>query len=502
MSTTTTLFESVSQLMNKIKDIQATISLLGWDQEVNMPTGSAPARAEHISTLSSISHELITNDSAKSLFEDAKSHLDSYSGTEKRLLTLFIEEFEQNIVLPMQLIKDTAKARALGQTAWRQAYHDSDYSLFQPYLQRLLDLKIEAAEHIGYKEHRYDAMLDNYEKGATVTLLTPIFEELRQGTIELLQEVDSKKEYVNRDFLHRTFEPVKQLSFAKQMSERLGFDFNKGRIDLSTHPFCTSFSPIDVRITTRVSEDKFHSCFFGVIHETGHALYEQGVNQEIARTFAGGGSSLGIHESQSLFWENYVCRSEEYWMYAFPILKKEFPDQFYNVNLEQFFKAINKISTSLNRVESDEITYNLHIILRFEIEKGLFEGSIRTEDIPEIWNTKMNEYLSVVPENDKQGCLQDVHWSFGGFGYFPTYTLGKLYGAMFWNQINKDIPKTKDMIAQGNFTDILQWLRTNIHQYGRLKTPQEIVKDVTGRPLTATDFLEYAKNKVTKVYGA
>jgi len=500
MSTPSALFDSVSQLMSKIKDIQSSISLLGWDQEVNMPTGSAPARAEHISTLSSISHELMTNDTAKKHYETAKEHLESFSGNEKRLLSLYIEEFEQNIVLPMELVKDTAKARALGQTAWRQAYHDSDYSLFQPYLKRLLDLKTEAAEHIGYKEHRYDPMLDNYEKGATVALLTPTFEELRQGTISLLQSVDDKDVYVNRDFLHRSFEPSKQLSFAKQMSERLGFDYNKGRIDLSTHPFCTSFSPIDVRITTRVSEDKFHSCFFGVIHETGHALYEQGINPEISRTFAGGGSSLGIHESQSLFWENYVCRSEEYWVYAFPILKKEFPDQFYNVSLEQFYKAINKISTSLNRVESDEITYNLHIILRFEIEKGLFDGSIRSGDIPEIWNAKMKEYLNVVPENHKQGCLQDVHWSFGGFGYFPTYSLGKLYGAMFWNQINKDIPKTKDMIAQGNFTEILQWLRTKIHTFGRMKTPQEIVMDVTGRPLTAKDFLEYAQNKINRVY--
>ncbi len=500
MSTPSALFDSVSQLMSKIKDIQSSISLLGWDQEVNMPTGSAPARAEHISTLSSISHELMTNDTAKKHYETAKEHLESFSGNEKRLLSLYIEEFEQNIVLPMELVKDTAKARALGQTAWRQAYHDSDYSLFQPYLKRLLDLKTEAAEHIGYKEHRYDLMLDNYEKGATVALLTPTFEELRQGTISLLQSVDDKDVYVNRDFLHRSFEPSKQLSFAKQMSERLGFDYNKGRIDLSTHPFCTSFSPIDVRITTRVSEDKFHSCFFGVIHETGHALYEQGINPEISRTFAGGGSSLGIHESQSLFWENYVCRSEEYWVYAFPILKKEFPDQFYNVSLEQFYKAINKISTSLNRVESDEITYNLHIILRFEIEKGLFDGSIRSGDIPEIWNAKMKEYLNVVPENHKQGCLQDVHWSFGGFGYFPTYSLGKLYGAMFWNQINKDIPKTKDMIAHGNFTEILQWLRTKIHTFGRMKTPQEIVMDVTGRPLTAKDFLEYAQNKINRVY--
>jgi carboxypeptidase Taq len=496
------IIEQVTSSMNTIKDIQSASALLGWDQETYMPDGSARARAEQIATLDSLAHQHLTSDSSQKLAQEAQEIVESTNNhtQETRLLRLYAQEVHRAVKLPESLVHQTSKAVSLAHDSWKKARSESNFSLFADDLKQLLTLKSTAAELYGYEENRYDALLNIYEPGMKVSRLKPVFANLQAGTTSLLKEIEPVKQRANDKILYQSFPTDKQVNFARMIVDSLGFNFDTGRIDLSVHPFCTSFAPTDVRLTTRVFEHDVRSCLFGLIHEAGHGMYEQGFAPELARTFASDGASMGIHESQSLFWENVIARSEEFWQWALPLMKDYFPEQLSGVTPFAMYKAINTIEPSFIRIESDEITYNIHIIIRFEIENMLINEEIKVEDVPTVWNNKMQEYLGITPPDDSQGCLQDIHWSFGGFGYFPSYTLGKLYAAMFRKKIVADLPTISDDIRRGHFGNILQWLRTNIHQYGKTMTPNELVMSITGNELSEHDFIEYAKAKAYRVY--
>lgn len=492
------LDKKVRSLMNTICDIQAASSILNWDQETYMPSGAAETRAEQISSLDALAHQFLTGNEAQKAVE-AITTLNGESA-QYPLLKLFKEDFEKAVKIPEELVRKTSKATALAHESWKKARQAADFSLFEKSLQELVDLKIEAAELYGYEKDRYDALLNIFEPGMTVGLLTPVFDRLKTATKDLLDTIEPKKDTVTDAPMLRYYPHDGQMTLSALIAERMGFKFENGRIDLAAHPFCTSFSQYDVRLTTRVNEHDLGSCLYGVIHEAGHGMYEQGFSTDLARTFGADGASMGIHESQSLLWETIITRSEEFWQFALPHLQKQFPGTADDLTPRDLFKAVNKVQPSLIRVDADEVTYNMHIVLRFEIEQMMINGKVALKDIPELWNEKMRNYLGVVPPDNAKGCLQDIHWSFGGFGYFPSYTLGKLYAAMLWKVIQKDIPNIRENIATGDFTALLGWLRENIHTYGRTQKPGEIMTRITGSALNAEAFVEYINTKFADVY--
>lgn len=487
--------------MSTVAGIDSALGLLGWDQETYMPSNAVEARANQLAVLSGLRHEQLTSDEALSAGEGAKAHLPSLTERKRLVVLNFLEEQERAIKLPAEHVEKVARTTTLGQDAWKRAKDARDFSLFRDSLEEITNLKRAEAELLGYEQHPYDAMLDLYEPGLTVEQLNPVFASLVSSTRSLLDDIKPFSTNVSNAVLFRTYPKQQQLEFASRLVQQLGFSMQTGRVDLSAHPFCTHFDRTDVRLTTRIREQDLRSCLFGLIHESGHGMYEQGVSPDLSGTLSGQGASMGIHESQSLFWENIIGRSEEFWQWAFPQLRDVFPDQLASESPESFFKAINVMQPSLNRVESDELTYNLHIILRFEIERDLMAGTLSVKDIPAAWNEKMAMLLGVVPSTDDEGCLQDVHWSFGGIGYFPSYTLGKLYSAMLWNRMQREQPNVKNAIRNGEFAVILSWLRDNIHDYGKTEKPAAIIQRVCHSPLTEVDFVNYVKAKAQRVYG-
>ncbi len=497
-----TAYQRMQELMHTVTDLGAASAVLGWDQETYMPDGAVAGRAEQLATLSTLIHRFSTNEAAQAIASEILAVKDTLTDEQQRVAGVFAYDVQRATKLPADLVEESARVASFAQDAWKRAREASDFSIFQPLLEKIVELKRREADLLGTADHPYDNLIETYEPGMTVALLTPVFDELREGTKAILANIDPHQASVNDDVLYRSYPSDQQLAFAKDIVRTLGFDFNTGRVDLSAHPFCTNFGASDVRLTTRIRENDLRSCLFGLVHEAGHGMYEQGIGPSLWRTFAGQGASMGIHESQSLFWENVVARSEEFWSWCFPKLRDAFPHQLGDQTPTSFFKAINCMKPSLNRVESDELTYNLHIILRFELERDLIAGAIEVRDVPELWNQKMRDSLGVVPPNDREGCLQVVHWSFGGIGYFPSYTLGKLYAAMEWNAMQIEMPEVRNHIANGEFDGIRSWLRDRIHTCGRTERPNEILQRVCGRSLTSTDFLEYVGAKAARVYGA
>ena len=493
-------YEQLLRVMNTVADLGAAGALLGWDQETYMPDGSVSGRANQLATISSLIHHHVTSAETKALVAELKPQLENLPEAQRRIVRTFIRDHDMATKLPVELVEEMSHTAAMAQDAWKRARAASDFSIFEPLLHKTVELKRREAALLGDAAHPYDNLLDQYEPGLTVEHITPVFERLRQGTVRLLAEIQPAQDGVSDAVLYKSYDKDLQLETAQQIIATLGFDFSTGRVDLSAHPFCTNFGKQDVRLTTRIRENDLRSCLFGLIHEAGHGMYEQGIGEEFERTPAGQGASMGIHESQSLFWENVVARSEEFWHWAFPKVQAAFPEQTAGLTPRDFYRAINKMHPSLNRVESDELTYNLHIILRFEIERDLIAGVMEVSDIPRVWNEKMQASLGVTPPNDAEGCLQDVHWSFGGIGYFPSYTLGKLYAAMEWNSMQQHIPDVKEQIRRGEFGSVLAWLRDNIHSVGRSETPAEIIDRVCGRELTEVDFLDYVGAKARDVY--
>lgn len=495
-------FEELKDYLAEIHDLYTAASVLSWDQQTYMPIAGAESRAMQMATLIKHAHELFASDKTGQLLDNAKAEISDkdYDSLEVSLVRVTRRKYNRLIKIPTKLVVELTKATSLGDIAWRKARETSDFSIFQPHLEKILDLTIQKAEALGYEDRIYDALLYEFEPEMKTSQVEKLFNELKTGLIPIVKAISNKLDIIDDSIFDQEFDEDKQWNFGIEVIKNLGFDFKRGRQDHSAHPFTTGFSTDDVRITTHIYKDQFKSALFSSIHEAGHAMYDQGLDKKFSRTILRNGASLGVHESQSRLWENIIGRNKDFWIFWLPHLKKYFPTQLEGVNVNTFYKAINKVEPSLIRIEADEITYNLHIFLRFEIEKLMLEHKIKVRDLPELWNSKMKEYLGIFPENDAKGVLQDIHWSHGMIGYFPTYSLGNMLSVLFYNHAVKDIPAIPDEIKEGNFEPLLNWMREKIHKEGAKYTPDELVKRVTGEPIQTEPFLTYIKKKYSDIY--
>lgn len=484
--------------MRKLADIRAALALMQWDQETYMPAKGADFRARQVATLSELAHEMATDEKLGVLLEN----LENTSGLdekENKNISLNRQDFTKQKKYPATFVRKMSEAVSKSFNAWSQAKKENRFSLFEKELAELIELKKEETELLGYSDHPYNALMDEFEKGCTVKLVDKIFGDMLPKLGGILEKIQSSKS-PDDSFLFQSFDKKKQWDLGMQVIAELGFDFEAGRQDLSSHPFSTSFNKHDVRITTRIDEHDFSSMLFSCIHETGHALYEQGLPESEYGLPSGEYVSVGIHESQSRLWENHVGRSRAFWKFHYPIAAEKFPEVFSGVSEDKFYDAVNKVKPSLIRTESDELTYHFHVMIRYEIEKLLIRGELKTHDIPAYWNELYKKWLGIDVPDDQRGCLQDVHWSHGSFGYFPTYSLGSFYAAQFFASARKNDPGLYDKIEKGNTTDLLQWLRQRVHACGRILNSEEICKKATGECLNVQYFLEYLLDKYGKIY--
>lgn len=504
MNTLATL-ESLTTRLLEIRRIQSAAAVLSWDQETYMPAGGGAARAEQIATLDGLAHQKLVSAEVETLLSEwidptTEQPAENWDEPSRSLLRETWRDFSRAKKLPSDFVIRLSRECSLAQQAWVTAREESRFSKFLPSLKTILGLKRDEAHYLGYQASPYDALLDTYEPGATIAQLAPLFTQLRVRLVPLLKRVQASAVTIDDRCLHQNFDQAKQVEFGRLVLTAMGYDFERGRLDLSAHPFTTSFHPTDVRVTTRVFENDLPSCLFSCIHEGGHGLYDQGLDPRYYGSPLGESVSLGFHESQSRLWENCVGRSRPFWHCFYPILQHTFPQQLAAVPLDQFYAAINRAAPSLIRVEADELTYNLHIMLRVEIEQALVEGQAQPEDLPDLWNEKMQSYLGIVPERDAEGVLQDVHWSMGAFGYFPTYTLGNLYSVQFFEQAQLELPQLNEDMAAGHLVPLRRWLEQKIHRWGRMFTPDHLARRVTGSGVNPEPFLRYLEAKYAELY--
>lgn len=500
--------QALEQLQGHLAEVKAldeATAVLGWDQQTYMPPGGADARAAQLTALAGVIHEKATGETIARLLDAAERGGGNMAADsdEAAYLRAARRDFDQATKIPTALVAETAHVTALAFEQWAQARAESDWGRFAPWLEQILDLTRQAADHLGHSGERYDALLDQFERGMTTADVRAMFEAIKPDLVALVKAVSvSRPEATDDSVLHRSFDEEKQRQFGETVIGALGYDWSRGRQDRALHPFCTSFGRDDVRITTRFDPDFLPTALFGSIHETGHALYEQGVAERYAGNILADGASLGFHESQSRLWENLVGRSRPFWHFFYPSLQATFPESLSDVGGEKFYRAINKVKPSLIRVEADEVTYNLHILLRFEIEQALLSGDLSVADAPDAWNAKMQEYFGLTPPDDAQGILQDVHWSGGAIGYFPTYSVGNLLSVQLYDKANADLGgQIEAQVAAGDFAPLLGWLRENVHQHGRKYLPKDLVQRIVGGPLDPAPYLKYLKRKFGDVYG-
>jgi len=491
----------LKKILAEISDLHGAAAVLGWDQQTNMPPKGAEARGYQLSTLSRLAHTKLVDTEVGELLGDLKSYameLDDDSD-DACLIQVTERNYQKATKVPSEFVAEFSQVTTMAHGAWEEAREKNDFPIFQPHLEKIVEMCRQYAEFFAPYEHVYDPLLDNYEPGMKTAAVQKIFEELRPQQVGLIKAI-GEQEQVDNSFVHHEFDKQAQLDFGVEAITKFGYEWNRGRQDEAAHPFTTSFGIDDVRLTTRVYPNYLNSSLFGTLHEGGHAIYEQGISPNLKRTPLANGASLAVHESQSRMYENLVGRSYDFWVYFYPRLQEIFPSQFTKVELETFYKGINKVESSLIRVEADEATYNLHIMLRLELEIALMEGQIEVSDLPAAWNACMEEYLGLTPPTDAEGVLQDIHWSSGLFGYFSTYALGNLISAQLWEKINKDIPALSEEIQSGKFSSLLNWLRLNIHSHGAKFKPQELVKRVTGSNIDSAPYVNYLRGKFGKIY--
>ena len=494
----------LKEILGEVADLTRAGAVLAWDQETYMPPGGVEHRADQLTTLERLAHIRFTADDVGALLDGAEGVVAGlpFDSDEASLVRVTRRDYEQARKLPPELVGEIARAGATALPVWQKARADADFNLFAPYLEKNVELNRRVADALGYKKRPYDALLDRTEPGLTTDQLEEIFAELKQAIVPLVADVARNADAVDDSVLHRGFDPDVQVRYALDLVTKLGYDIERGRQDISTHPFTIPFGPGDVRITTRVSRDFFNECLFGSIHEAGHAMYYQGVGKNLDRTPLWDGASPGVHESQSRLWENMVGRSAAFWRHFYPSLRRAFPEALKGVDEEGFFRAVNKSYPSLIRVEADEVTYNLHILLRFELENEMLEGSLKVKDLPEAWNERVKAHLGIEVPNDREGVLQDIHWSWVEFAIFPGYTLGNLMSAQLMDRIRQDVPDLERQIEKGDFGVLLKWLQTNVYRHGRKFTPNELMERATGKPLSAEPWIAYVRQKFGALYGA
>jgi carboxypeptidase Taq len=496
-------FQKLITRLGEHEDFQCAAHVLSWDQQTYMPPGGAETRAAVLATLRRTAHEIFISDEIGQLLDDLEPQAAGmdYDSFEASLIRATRRRYDKLRKVPPDLIARISKAGTLGHAAWEKARENSDFDAFLPNLEEIVALNIERAEALGYEDRIYDALLDRFEPEIKTAQVEALFNEMKAGLVPLVQAIAERQDAVDDSVFDQDFEVDKQWDFGIEVITRIGFDFEHGRQDRSAHPFTTSFTPADVRLTTRLFPDQFKSALFGSIHEAGHGMYEQGIDRAFDRTTLSNTRSLGAHESQSRMWENIVGRSRGFWTFWLPRLKEYFPAQLEGIEVEGFYRAVNRVKPSLIRVEADEVTYNLHIFLRFEIENLILEGKVKLTDLPELWMAKMEEYLGVRPPNDADGVLQDVHWSGGLIGYFPTYSLGNLLASQFYAQAVSELPEIPSQIERGEFAPLLNWMRQKIHRHGDKYTVTELVERITGGPIRTEPFLDYIRGKYTGIYG-
>jgi carboxypeptidase Taq len=498
MNSSGQLYETYKTKMQRIADIKAAGAVLQWDQETYLPKSGAHFRGQQISTLSELAHDLFSDEALGSVLNELAAKED-LSSEQKKAVERTLEDYTKNKKYSSSFVRAISEQINKTFHSWIEARKQASFAVYQKDLDALVQLKKEETEILGYTGHPYDALLDEFEKGATVSLLDTTFATLLPPLKEFFKKLTAAPQ-VDDSFLFQNFPEKEQWTWGMHLIKELQFDFERGRQDKSEHPFSTSFSPQDVRITTRIDEADFGNMTWSCIHETGHALYEQGLPPDQYGLPLGEACSYSIHESQSRLWENNVGRSKGFWQHWYPHLQEHFPSQLSSVPLDRFYKGINKVQPSLVRTEADEISYHFHVAIRYELEKRLIEGSLSIQDIPTFWNEQYKTYLGMDVPDDKRGCLQDVHWSHGSFGYFPTYSLGSFYAAQFFAKAEEQITGLDEKIAAGNTLPLLEWLRVNIHRHGRYYTSEELCKVVTGEGLNPGYFMRYAEKKYETIY--
>jgi carboxypeptidase Taq len=494
-------YELLTSRSKETSYLESTLRLLHWDQSTYIPTNGHVHRVNQLSFLAKLKHSMTTDP----VIGEWLAHVEGTELTRDPLSAeaVNIREwrrlFDRAVKIPEDLAVELARASAEGQSVWEKARPKNDWNTFKPYLEQLVSLKREQAEALGYDHEPYDALLDYYEPAETALNLESTFAYLRDGLVELLDEIKACSTQADPLICRRHFPQKDQEAFAKEVARKIGYDLQGGRLDISAHPFTLGVGPGDVRITTRYSEDSFNEAFFGVIHEAGHAMYHQGLPMEYWGTPLCIPVSLGINESQSRLWENMVARSLPFWKHFYPQAQARFAS-LRDVPLADFHLSINEVKPSLIRVEADEVTYNLHVLLRFEIEVMLTRGDVQVDDLPVAWNEKMEQYLGLTPPDHATGVMQDIHWASGAIGYFPTYTLGNINAAQFFHQAAKDLGNLDTLLEKGEFGDLLQWLRENIHSQGRRYTPRDLVKNVTNEEMNPRYFLDYLREKYGRIH--
>ncbi|CAN5833769.1 carboxypeptidase M32 [soil metagenome] len=492
------LYEAYKTKMQKIADVKYASAVLQWDQETYLPPKGNELRGRQIATLTEITHEQFTDEKLGQLLNELSAAND-LSANEQRNVQLTLEDFNRNKKLPPDFVRRMSEAVNKSFYAWIQSRKENSFSIFQQPLDEVIQLKQQEADMLGYEQHPYDALMNDYDKGLTVLTVDKLFDSLRPQLHALLESVKNGP-VIDNSFLHQYFDKDKQWKFGLALLKNMHFDFDAGRQDISEHPFTTNFNSNDVRITTRIDVNDFGNMTWSCLHEGGHAIYEQALPAAEYGLPLSEYCSLSIHESQSRLWENCVGRGREYWEYNFPLLRSYFPDQFNNISTDQFYKGINKVQPSLIRTEADELTYHFHVMIRYEIEKMLIDGTIKTADIPAYWNEHYQKYLGISVPDDRQGCLQDVHWSHGSFGYFATYSIGSLYAAQLFAAISKTNPTLKNDIIKGNNMTVLGWLRQHIYRFGRYYSSEQLCNNATGESLNSQYFIEYATKKYSDIY--
>jgi len=495
-------YQRLLEICAGIDDLKNVLAVLNWDERTQMPKSGASARADHKATIGRLLHERVSSPELGKLLEKLEPWAKElpYDSDEAGIIRVARRNHLRAVKTPEKLVVDISRARSEGYQSWLRAREAKDYKVFAPSLRRIYHLHRELAEALGYEEHPLDALLDQSEPGMKTREIEKLFQELRETLVPLVKKISEKGTVVSDAALKQPFDTEKQWEIGIEGVKTIGFCLDEGRMDISVHPFTTSFSPKDVRITTRIKPNEFGSCFFACLHEAGHGHYCQGIPVKYRRTPLAGGASSGMHESQSRTWENLVGRSKGFWENFYPKVQKMFPEQTKNVSLEDWYRAVNCVRPSLIRVEADEVTYNLHIMVRFELEKAVYDGKMNIDDLAEAWNAKFQEYLGIAPENDLVGVLQDIHWS-GRFGAsFVSYTLGNVISVQLYEAAIRDNPELKDQFARGDYSGLLEWSRRNIHAHGSKYQPKELVEKATGKPLSTEPYLRYITRKFSEIY--
>jgi len=495
-------FAHFREMLGEVIDLQLAAAVLEWDQQTYMPESGAQPRAMQLGTLMRLAHSKFVHDDFAAALEQAKaSSAQMDPDSDEAGIVRYVErEFQRQRRVPTDWVAEDARTTALARQAWEKARADSDFAHFRPHLEKVIELRRQYAGFFAPYDHVYDPLLDVFEPGMKTSQVKTVFETLRPQQVELVREIAERGAPVDDSMLHRRFAVQKQWGLGVEIITAFGYDFKGGRQDKTAHPFTTAFGIGDVRITTRHDPNFLPSGLFSTLHEAGHALYVQGMSPALDRTPLLQGASFAVHESQSRMWENLVGRSRPFWTHYYPRLQKLFPRALGDVDVESFYRAINRVQRSLIRVEADEATYNLHVMLRFEIEIALLDRSLEVKDLPQVWNHRMQEYLGLTPPNDAQGVLQDIHWSSGYIGYFPTYALGNLIACQLWEKIRAEIPDLERQIERGEFGELLGWLRQKIHRHGGKFEPADLVQRVTGSGITSEPYLRYLRSKYGEIY--